>query len=174
MLSREKILEIFKETNVMLEGHFLLTSGRHSDKLLPIAFNYLEYLGTSKFTPEDIKKEYFKMACSFGVGAEDERVFVVLRGLNDNIEKALELMENLLADPQANQTAFTNLIADIKKERADAQFNQNAIFTALQNYAIYGKENPYTYKLSNAELDKLTPEILINKIKEMKKYQHKV
>ena len=37
MLTREKILEIFKEAGVLLEGHFLLTSGRHSNRYLQCA-----------------------------------------------------------------------------------------------------------------------------------------
>jgi len=44
MLSREEIIEIFKEKEVMLEGHFLLTSGRHSDKYMQCArlFQYAD------------------------------------------------------------------------------------------------------------------------------------
>jgi orotate phosphoribosyltransferase len=37
MLSEERILEILKETKVMLQGHFLLTSGRHSDTYMQCA-----------------------------------------------------------------------------------------------------------------------------------------
>jgi orotate phosphoribosyltransferase len=36
-MEKEKILEIFRNTEVMLEGHFLLTSGRHSDKYMQCA-----------------------------------------------------------------------------------------------------------------------------------------
>jgi orotate phosphoribosyltransferase len=36
-MTREEILTIFKDTGVMLEGHFLLTSGRHSDKYMQCA-----------------------------------------------------------------------------------------------------------------------------------------
>lgn len=45
MLSKEEIEKIFKDTNVLLEGHFLLTSGRHSDKYMQCArlFEYPEY-----------------------------------------------------------------------------------------------------------------------------------
>ena len=28
----ERVFEIFRETGVMLDGHFLFTSGRHGDK----------------------------------------------------------------------------------------------------------------------------------------------
>jgi orotate phosphoribosyltransferase len=37
MLSSERVLEILKEAGVLLEGHFLLTSGRHSDRYLQCA-----------------------------------------------------------------------------------------------------------------------------------------
>lgn len=37
MLSRERVLEILKEAGVLSEGHFLLTSGRHSSKYLQCA-----------------------------------------------------------------------------------------------------------------------------------------
>ena len=45
MLTEERILEIFKEAGVLLEGHFLLTSGRHSNKYLQCAriFRHAKY-----------------------------------------------------------------------------------------------------------------------------------
>jgi len=37
MLSKEDILAVLREAGVLLEGHFLLTSGRHSDRYLQCA-----------------------------------------------------------------------------------------------------------------------------------------
>jgi len=37
MLSNERVTDILKEAGVLLEGHFLLTSGRHSNKYLQCA-----------------------------------------------------------------------------------------------------------------------------------------
>ena len=37
MLSKERVLEVLKEAGVLQEGHFLLTSGRHSNKYLQCA-----------------------------------------------------------------------------------------------------------------------------------------
>ncbi|MGI6151875.1 MAG: orotate phosphoribosyltransferase [Christensenellales bacterium] len=44
-MTREEIIAIFKETGVMLEGHFQLTSGRHSDHYMQCAqlFQYPNY-----------------------------------------------------------------------------------------------------------------------------------
>jgi orotate phosphoribosyltransferase len=45
MISEERVLEILKEAGVLLEGHFLLTSGRHSDRYLQCAkiFRHVRY-----------------------------------------------------------------------------------------------------------------------------------
>ncbi len=36
-MTKEEILEIFRESGALLEGHFLLTSGRHSDRYMQCA-----------------------------------------------------------------------------------------------------------------------------------------
>ena len=45
MLTRERILEMFKKADVLLEGHFQLTSGKHSNRYLQCArvFQYPEF-----------------------------------------------------------------------------------------------------------------------------------
>ncbi|HZJ56879.1 MAG TPA: orotate phosphoribosyltransferase [Clostridia bacterium] len=45
MTDREEILQIFKKTNALMEGHFQLTSGLHSDKYMQCAkvFQYPEF-----------------------------------------------------------------------------------------------------------------------------------
>lgn len=37
MISKDRVMDIFKEAGVLLEGHFLLTSGRHSNRYLQCA-----------------------------------------------------------------------------------------------------------------------------------------
>jgi len=47
MLSRERVIEIFEKSEVLLHGHFLLTSGRHSNQYMQCAqlLQYPEYAG---------------------------------------------------------------------------------------------------------------------------------
>lgn len=44
-MDKQRIIKIFKESGVLMEGHFLLTSGRHSDRYMQCAkvFEYPEY-----------------------------------------------------------------------------------------------------------------------------------
>jgi len=44
-MNKDRVVEIFKKTNVLQEGHFKLTSGKHSDQYLQCAqvLQYPEY-----------------------------------------------------------------------------------------------------------------------------------
>ncbi len=161
--------------NGLFKLYYVLDMGKLHDLKLPQAINLLQYLGTDKFTADQISKEFFKLACDFGVSASDEQVYVYLSGLDDNFAPAVRLFEHLLANVKPDQVALNKLVERTLKARADAKLNKSTIFrTALRNYAIYGKKNPFTYTLSADELKALKAEDLVKQIKELTSYQHKV
>ena len=55
-MNKDKYIEIFKKTGALLEGHFVLTSGRHSSSYFQCAkvLQYPQYL--SQFSKEIIKE----------------------------------------------------------------------------------------------------------------------
>jgi len=57
MLTKEEIIKIFKEKEVMLEGHFLLTSGRHSDKYMQCA-KLFQYADTSALICKQLAEQF--------------------------------------------------------------------------------------------------------------------
>jgi len=65
-LKRDEILKIFKETEALLEGHFILTSGLHSDKYFQCA-KVFQYPWHTETLCREIA-DYFK----------DERIDVVI------------------------------------------------------------------------------------------------
>ena len=54
-------------TNDLFELIYLFDMGNRNDKALGMAAQYLEYLGTSDMTPEQVKSEFYRMACTFYV-----------------------------------------------------------------------------------------------------------
>lgn len=163
------------EDDALFQLYYVFDMGKWNDLKLPIAVSLLEYLGTSKMNSEQLSKEFYRLACDFDVYAGDDQVYVSLRGLNDNFEAALKLFEDLLANVVADQKALDELVERIVKSRADAKLNKGLIFRrALQQYAIYGKNNPFTYNLSEAQLRALKAEELIMYIKSLNTYKHTV
>lgn len=56
-MEQEKVIEIFKETGVMLEGHFLLTSGMHSNRYFQCA-RLFEYPNYSELLCSELAKKF--------------------------------------------------------------------------------------------------------------------
>jgi predicted Zn-dependent peptidase len=153
--------------------YYVLDMGTNNDKKLGIAVDYLQYLGTSKYTPAQLQEEFYKLACSFSVSSSDDRVYVSLSGLDDNFEQALKLFEDFLSDAQPNKEALDNLVNDILKVRADNKLSQDRIlWDAMYSYAEYGPRSPFTNILSESELKALTPEELVSIIKNITTYKH--
>ncbi|MFA7358811.1 MAG: insulinase family protein [Bacteroidales bacterium] len=168
------VLFIQNQADDLFELTYWFDMGTNSNNLLSLAFSYLNYLGTSEYSAEEIKSEFYKMACSFNLSAGSEKAQIRLTGLGENMPEALNLLETLLADAQVNQQAFDNMIQDILKDRANAKLSQSRIFSMLRNYAVYGPKSPATNVLSNQELLNLKPEALIDVLGKMTSYQHKV
>ena len=168
------LLYVKNDLNPLFSMYYVFEMGNNNDKALGAAFKYLDYLGTSKHSAEEIKSEFYKMACSFGVFAANDRVYVYISGLNENFEKAMDLLEERLADAQADMDIYNSLVDDILKERADAKLNQQTNFSRLRNYAIYGALSPITNILSKDELQAMNPEELVNRTKSLKNYEHRI
>ncbi|MDR3239135.1 MAG: orotate phosphoribosyltransferase [Clostridiales bacterium] len=57
MLSRDRVEEIFSETGALLEGHFLLTSGRHSGQYMQTA-HILQYPRYTEELAQSLAEEF--------------------------------------------------------------------------------------------------------------------
>lgn len=170
-------IEILHKENVensTFTLYYYLPFGSYHDKTMNIAAGYLEYLGTSTLTAEAIAQEFYKLACSFDVYSSEEETYVSISGLSENQEKAVELLEQLLSDCQPNADALSRYIDNIIKDRLNAKSNQRNVFSGLTSFATYGTNSPFKNELPENELKKLTPEMLIAKIKEITSFPHKV
>ncbi len=161
-------------TNDLFTIMYVFDMGTSQDKVLGTAVQYLDYLGTSKMTPEQIKQEFYKLACDYFVSPGTERVFVGISGLSENMGKAMELFESLLADAQPAPEVLENMKADILKSRQNAKLNQSANFSRLTQYAQFGPNSPARNILSAKELQELKPEDLLSRTSELNNYAHKI
>lgn len=160
--------------NDLFQLIYVFDMGNNHDKALGTAFDYLEYLGTSDMTPEELKSEFYRLACTFYVSPGYERTYVVLSGLNENMPAAVQLFEKLLADAQVNKEAYANMAGDILKARSDAKLNQSQNFSRLMSYAMYGPQSPATNLLTEAELTNMNPQELVDRIHNQNSYKHRI
>ncbi len=161
--------------NDLFTLYYVVEMGKNNDKKLPLAVNYLKFLGTKEMTSEQLKQEFYKLGLSMDVFASDDRVYISLSGLKESLEGGIKIMEQVLANVQPNNEALNNQIKDIKETRINAKKDKATILrTAMANFAKYGAENSFTNVLSDSDLEKLKAEELVNIIKSLTTYEHTI
>ena len=162
-------------TNDLFSLRYIVDMGTNHDRELEIATNLLEYLGTSKLSPTDLKKELFKLGLSLSATTSEDRCYVTLSGLEKNLDAGVALLEQILADAQPNDDALKGLVADIGKTRQDRMKDKGTVLQlGLGNLARYGAKSPFNDVLSDAQLNALTSKALVDRIKELSSYKHRV
>ncbi len=149
--------------------------GSDNNKKLTLAVGYLNYIGTDKLSPEDVKKEFYKLGINYNVSTGGDKSYVSLSGLEENLPKGLELLENLWDNAVAEQESYEKYVAKILKSREDGKTQkQNILWNGLFNYGKYG-ENSRLRNIYNAdELNKMNPEELVQIIKDLKGYKQRI
>ncbi|WP_241282396.1 M16 family metallopeptidase [Chryseobacterium timonianum] len=169
-----EVLSVKNTDNALFRMYYHFDSGKWNNKMLPLAAEYLQYLGTNSKSSETISREFYKLASSFKVSAGNEETYVSLEGLNENFDKTISLFEDLIKNCKADQTALDAYKTRLKKARANAKQNKATIMAGLRSYAQYGAQNPFNNVLSDAELDALKAEDLVNILHDLFNFKHKV
>ena len=151
---------------------FYYDFGNESDLRYSYAKEYLDYLGTNKYTNEQLKQQFYKLACNYSISVGARQLSVSLNGLAENMPQALTLLEHLLQNAKVDNDAWQQLVALEEKSRNDAKLNQQQNFSRLVQYGIYGPYNPSRHDLSIAQLRQQDPQELLTLLKNLSKYEH--
>ena len=148
--------------------------GDEADLRYGVAANYLEYLGTDQMSNEEIKQQFYKLACDYYISVGARTITVTLRGLGENMPEALSLLENVMQNAQADPMVAEMCIQQLEKSRIDAKLNQRSNFNALVQYGLYGPYNSQRNQLSPEQIRQLDPQELLDLLKNLKNYEHTV
>ncbi len=161
--------------NDRFELSYVWEWGQWTDPTLTLAMDYLSYVGTNEYNPREMKEAFYKTGCSFSTTVSSERVVVRLSGLQPDFEEGVKLLEHLMDQAQPNPEALPNLISDVLKSRQNDRTNSGSLlWGGLFNHAKYGTSNPYLAVLSPEALRSLTPALLVDKVKGLKAYPHRI
>jgi len=153
---------------------FRFDRGSDNDPLLSLASSYIGYLGTPGRSAEQIATQMYALACSFSVRVGGNTTVVSVSGLDENIGKALEIVEDLLQNAQGDEAVLAALKGDLVRSRYDAKMNQRACFSALQTYIMYGPEYIRNRTLSNAALVAVGSDDILASLKDLLGKQHRI
>ncbi len=161
-------------TNSIASLYYIFSMGTDHNKKLSMAMGLLDYLGTDKMSSEDVKKEFYKIGVTYGVSAGNDISYITLTGLENNLPKGIELLENLLKNVKPDQEVYNTTVETLLNTRANAKKRKESIASALINYAKYGKDSRFRDILSEKELKGMNSSEMTNILKDLTNYEHQV
>ena len=162
------------ELNDRFELVYLYDFGTEADPALAFAGRYMSMLGTKTKSLKQMQLEQYNLACDISLSPSKTNLYVTISGLAENMAEAMALAEEYLSNVQGDEAVLSEIKRDILKERENNKANQRANYSALQRYATYGSDYVERTTLSNEELEALTSDYLIDKIHNLKNYQHRI
>lgn len=168
------VLYVQNKDNGLFRLYYRFDIGSYNNKLLPLAAGYLQYLGTDKYTSAEISQQFYNIACSFSVSPSADATTVIITGLQENFDKAVQLFEHLLRNCRPDSAILTALKGSILKNRTNSKLNKDAIMKGVLQYAMYGAKNPFNNQLSTEELNAIKAEDLVAIAHDLPNFKHTI
>ncbi len=161
--------------NDLFNLNFIFDMGQDNDRKASLAAGYLSYLGTDKYSPEELKKEFYKLGIDYYVNAGSDKTYVGISGLKESLEEGLQLLQHLWNNAVPNQETYTKYVEQIAKGRQDSKTQkQNILWGGLVNYGKYGENSPLRNIYTIGELQAMNPQELVDKIKELRNFKQRL
>ncbi len=162
------------ELNNVFELNYIYELGSNDDSELAFATRYFDYLGTDKMNAEQLKMKFYALGCKMGITCSSNRTYIHLSGLESNKDEAVKLLEDVLANLKADDVALNNVKMATLQEREVSLADQDNCGQMLRRYAFYGADAIKHTVLSNEQVMALEAQKLVDKIKALSTYQHRI
>ena len=163
---------LYKENtqNGTFSLRLIIEHGSKADNLLPIASDYLTYLGTGSLSVQEIQFQLYQLACNADIAVAPERTTLSVNGLAENEEQAVEILAQWIAQAEPQQEIYDNLVEDELRARLISKSEEQACYRRLFNYCVYGPVNPSTDIPSAQTLRSTNPQNLLDKLRELTRH----
>lgn len=173
-LNGKKLSFVKNKYNDIAQLHFIFPFGSDNDRDLGISTQLLQYLGTNALSPEDLKKEFFKIGISNDFKTTNDQLIISLSGLEENIEKGIALLQHWMHDVKPDQEIYNQFVGTVLENRQAIKKDKNRIMTALTNYTKLGAHSRFTDVISKEELEGSNSEVFTDRMKKLFKYSYQV
>ncbi|WP_297984443.1 pitrilysin family protein [uncultured Chryseobacterium sp.] len=173
-LNGKKISFVKNKYNDIAQVHYIFPFGSDHDKELSLSTMVLQYLGTDKFSTEELKQEFFKIGVSNDFKTTPDQLIISLTGLEENLEKGMELLHHWLQNAVPDQEVYEKYVQTILESGDAAKKDKTRIMTAVQTYAKFGRESRLRDVISKERLFEIRCEDLTQKMKNIFKFPYEI
>ena len=160
-----KLSFVRNKYNDIAQAYLIFPLGTDHDKELVLAIQLLQFLGTSKYQPQELREEFYKLGVNYDFKTTQEQMLISLVGLEENILKGTELLFHWIKEAVPNQEVYLNYVNTILESRAAAKEDKSRVMTGLINYAKFGTQSRFRNVVPQNELESMNVDILVQKMK---------
>ena len=173
----ENGLEVLYKQNTTTDLYslsYLYNTGIEDTPSLGVACDYLDYLGTTNRSAEELAVALYNIASSYHIAPGMTRTTISLSGLSEHMATTMQLYEDHLANAVADEAVLQGVKINTLKSRANSKHSQRSCFAALRRYCTNGAEYVARTTLTNKALMALKSDDLLSQVKELAAKQHRV
>lgn len=163
----KKLSFVENRYNDIAQIHLIFPFGTDHDREWGLAFDVVQFWGTRRETPHELKEAFFKMGVSFDFSSGKDTLRISLSGLEENIHEGLQLLKHWLTELQPDAEIYEGTVKLILESREVVKKDQNRIKSALLHYAKYGPESRFRDVIPTQRLIEINPEDLASKIHQL-------
>jgi predicted Zn-dependent peptidase len=174
IIEDKQISFVKNKYNDIAQVHFIFPMGSDHDRDLGLSTQILQYLGTERYSPEDLKQEFYKIGVSNDFKTSNDQLTISLNGPEENIEKGIELLQHWMHRVQPDQEIYKQFVNTVLENRAAIKKDKNRIITGLNNYAKLGEYSRFKNVISQEELESSSAQVFTDRIKNIFSYPYQL
>ncbi len=167
---------IYKQNdeNALFTLRYQYPFGSAADHRYKCAFDFVDLLGTDSLSSEEIKKQFYALACDYSTRVDSKVIDITLTGLQENMPAAVALLDNLLQHAVPDDTVYQQYVQQVVQSRHDAVLEQRSNAQHLLTYGCLGARNQFTNTMTTEELRTTAPAVLTTLLRSLSGIKHSV
>lgn len=107
------------------------------------------------YEPQQLKEELSKLNATCSVNADESYLYVTLRGYEQTLQEACQLLTRQLLMPKLDEKQLRSLKGNAISSRITRKENVNLLADALRQYIMYNNKSDYKSEITDKELTEL-------------------
>ncbi len=126
--------------------------GNDNNRDLKLATDIMNYAGTKDRSMSQLKSQFAEWGLKYNIYSSRNYMNVILEGKEENLEKGLQLLNELVHRPVIDDKAMKLIHKTERTNRRIEKRTPTVYGTALRYYAIYGQRSPSLRRHTLAEI----------------------
>jgi len=135
------------------------------------AAELMNYAGTKTKTMTEVKAAFQKIGCTYMFGCDENYLTIELTGIEDDLQAALILLQDLIANPVVDKDKLKNIIEGEQSARKLEDADAPSTAKALVQYVRKKDKSTFLNRLSMKEIKALNTDSLLAVFKKGMDYE---